>query len=116
MRPLWYRLADDGRTPIPTDVTRLSALADHHIPGGVSERNGVRVSTVFLGLDHSHSFDGPPVLWETMVFGGKYDGEQERYSSFEAAQCGHQQMIAKVFGEDEKRSIAIGDFDEGSVL
>lgn len=26
------------------------------------------VSTVFLGLDHSWVIDGPPILWETMVF------------------------------------------------
>lgn len=33
----------------------------------VDEVLGIRVSTVFLGLDHS--FDhGEPVLWETMVF------------------------------------------------
>lgn len=35
-----------------------------------------RVSTVFLGLDHSFG-DSPPVLWETMVFSGTLDGEQD---------------------------------------
>lgn len=33
------------------------------------ERIGsVQVSTVFLGLDHNHSPNGPPILWETMIF------------------------------------------------
>jgi len=32
-----------------------------------------RVSTVFLGLDHNFMGDGPPILWETMVFGGHMD-------------------------------------------
>jgi len=37
----------------------------------------VQVSTMFLGLDHS--FNGPePILWETMIFGGKLDNYQER--------------------------------------
>jgi len=39
---------------------------------------GVRVSTVFLGIDHSFGRGGP-VLFETMVFGGEYDQEMERY-------------------------------------
>ena len=55
----------------------------------------VRVSTVFLGLDHS--FGGPvPVLWETMVFGGVLDGEQYRYTSVADARAGHQAMCERV--------------------
>jgi hypothetical protein len=30
--------------------------------------HGVRVSLVFLGLDHSFGVGGPPVLWEIMTF------------------------------------------------
>jgi hypothetical protein len=37
------------------------------------------ISTVFLGLDHCYD-GGEPVLWETMVFGGKLDQEQDRCS------------------------------------
>lgn len=29
------------------------------------------ISTIFLGIDHSFTEEGPPVLWETMVFRGK---------------------------------------------
>ena len=32
------------------------------------------VSTVFLGMDHQFG-EGPPILWETMVFGGEFTGE-----------------------------------------
>jgi hypothetical protein len=58
----------------------------------------IRVSTVFLGLDHSFSLDDthPPVLWETMVFGGLLDGEQQRYTSKAAALRGHQAMCERV--------------------
>lgn len=31
-------------------------------------RNDYWISTVFLGIDHSFSEDGPPVVFETMVF------------------------------------------------
>ena len=56
----------------------------------------VTVSTVFLGLDHSFRSQGPPVVWETMVFGGKYDQEQDRYTSREQAEQGHHRWVKKV--------------------
>ena len=49
---------------------------------------GVRISTVFLGLDHSFG-ESEPVLWETMIFGGPHDQYQERYTSLAAAVEGH---------------------------
>ena len=41
---------------------------------------GILISTVFLGLDHSFSENGPPLLFETMIFGGHWEeeGYQER--------------------------------------
>jgi hypothetical protein len=54
-----------------------------------------RVSTVFLGLDHSFGM-GPPLLFETMVFGGKHDGDMERYSTWEEAKAGHKKMVKLV--------------------
>lgn len=53
------------------------------------------VSTVFLGLDHA--FGGPvPLLFETMVFGGPLDGEENRYSTWDEAVAGHETMVEKV--------------------
>jgi len=40
------------------------------------------VSTVFLGLDHNHAGIGPPILWETLVFGTSLDGEMRRYAFY----------------------------------
>lgn len=59
---------------------------------------GVLVSTVFLGLDHSFSLneDAPPILFETMVFGGSMDQYQERYATIEAAEQGHQEVLKKL--------------------
>lgn len=62
---------------------------------GIDEIGASTVSTVFLGLDHAHN-GGPPVLWETMVFGGDLDGEQERYTSRADAVAGHAAMVARV--------------------
>ncbi len=54
----------------------------------------IKVSTVFLGLDHSFG-DGPPLLFETMIFGGELDNEMDRYTNWEEAEKGHKQMVEK---------------------
>ena len=54
----------------------------------------VRVSTVFLGLDHG--LGGKPLWFETMVFGGKLDQEQDRYETWDEAVAGHKAMVKKV--------------------
>jgi len=67
--------------------------ADRHVAESVID--DVRVSTVFLGLDHSFG-RSMPVLYETMVFGGPHDQEQERYATWEEAALGHDAMVNKV--------------------
>jgi len=54
------------------------------------------VSTVFLGIDHRFGEPGPPLIWETMVFGGVLDQETERYSVRADALAGHAMMIERV--------------------
>lgn len=60
-----------------------------------TEIDGQRISTVFLGLDHNWDA-GPPAIFETMVFGGALDGEQDRYSTWEEAEAGHAAMVERV--------------------
>lgn len=55
---------------------------------------GVMVSTVHLVLDHQYG-DGPPLIFETMVFGGPLDQMQERYSTEEQALQGHVKMVLR---------------------
>jgi len=54
-----------------------------------------RISTVFLGLDHGWG-EGPPVLFETMIFGGPEDGYQERYCTWDEAKEGHRKAVKLV--------------------
>lgn len=57
----------------------------------------VEVSTVFLGFDHGlGQREGPPVLFETMVFGGPLDQTQVRYARHAEAKAGHKQMVERV--------------------
>jgi hypothetical protein len=58
----------------------------------------VRVSTIFLGLDHAFTLGAVPVLWETMIFGGPLDEYQERYSSRADAEAGHMAAVMRAGG------------------
>lgn len=49
----------------------------------------VLLSTVFLGINHNFIFEGPPVVFETMIFGGNHDERQWRYTDYDAARIHH---------------------------
>jgi hypothetical protein len=89
----------DGYTPVPCpDILRWAAwmaTADRHV--ALSIQDDVRVSTVFLGLDHNLSDHGPPVLFETMAFVGHDDVGQERYGAWAEAEEGHRRWVMTVF-------------------
>ncbi|MEO9497665.1 MAG: hypothetical protein ABJG42_24540 [Vibrio splendidus] len=55
----------------------------------------VVISTVFLGLDHN-PFGGKPILFETMIFGGKHDDYQERYCTWDEAAQRHQSIVQEI--------------------
>jgi len=58
----------------------------------------VRVSTVFLGLDHNFCDDGPPILFETMIFCNRADlsGTMRRYATWDEAEAGHKETVSWV--------------------
>lgn len=104
-RPMYYRL-NENREPIAMDhndyvswASRAYTTAD----GFEKERRVAKtqvdgdceVSTVFLGIDHGFTGDGPPVLFESLVFGGDLDGECERYCTWQEAEEGHAAMVAR---------------------
>jgi hypothetical protein len=104
--PRYYRMLPDGAVSrcSPEDWRRDKGGAGAHwiIAKDRDESagpDGVEVSTVFLGLDHDLSGNGPPILWETMVFGGPLDGHTDRYTSLAAALAGHQEICRMVAGE-----------------
>lgn len=60
------------------------------------EGEEVSVSTVLLNLDQAPYGGGPPLIFETMVFGGDLDGECWRYSTEAEAVEGHARVVALV--------------------
>lgn len=95
----WYIL-DENDQPVEVDVLVAAfwmegAKQNNRRQIAVTEINpDCYLSTVFLGLDHSHFGDeGVPVLFESMWFGGIHDGRQDRYTSVDEARIGHQKML-----------------------
>lgn len=87
----------NGHEPVPADMMargKWFEAADRHV--GSTERDGIRVSTVFLGINHRFG-EGPPLLFETMIFGGIEDGWQERCSTWDEATALHQRACGLAF-------------------
>jgi len=55
--------------------------------------DGVEVSTMFLPVNHNFFREGPPVVFETMIFGGDEDGYQRRYTNWDEAVLGHREVL-----------------------
>lgn len=96
----------DGETPVPchdlaewgewmATADRVIRRSEIHTPGTAEP---VVVSTVFLGMDHGFGRQDRPVLWESMVFGGRLNERQERYTSHADAVAGHEALLAELRG------------------
>jgi hypothetical protein len=98
---LWYD--KDG---LPISIDQASVLLSDmtykrvrrtKITSASDPNESFDVSTVWLGLDHNWS-DGPPLIFETMVFGEGCDLDLEcwRYSTLAAAEEGHAEVVTVV--------------------
>lgn len=96
----------DGHIPVPTDnITEWGEWfngTDRHVATTTLE-SGVFVSTVFLGVDHSWVENGPPILFETMVFDPRkprldqwLEDYTRRYATWEEAEAGHKEVVEEV--------------------
>lgn len=111
----YYHRAEDGTiTHIADTVTdNIEGVAkcweNSHRTIGRDTFNGARVSTVFLAIDHnSLSPNGPPVLWETMVFTKRrafqcLNEAQWRFTSEEAAKEFHDWLAESIKRKDITR-------------
>lgn len=76
-----------------------------------AEKGGTEVSTVWLGLDHGFGY-GPPLIFETMIFGGEHDNDTWRYATLDEALEGHQRACLVAFGGQIGDEAATGGFDQ----
>ena len=98
-RPLSYAMDNFGaydRNGKPISQMEWSRLMmDHEYKRVALDKVGdADVSTVWLGLDHNFSGTGPPLIFETMIFGGPHHDEQWRWSTLDEAIAGHASVVA----------------------
>lgn len=89
----------EGHEPRPAELTEWAhwfETCDRHV--AKDSVGDVNISTVFLGLNHNCG-DGPPLLFETMIFGGPHDQYQERCSTWAQAEEMHRVALELVRGE-----------------
>lgn len=99
----WFRLS--GKTPVRMPEGQYpDRKRDNWCVGRTSVGKDVQVSTVFLGLDHGYG-EGPPILFETLVFGGPLDQSGDRYCTWEEAEAGHERWVKAAGGESEGSGI-----------
>lgn len=81
----------EGKKAVPTDLMTWARAFEKSADRIVakSSKGDVRVSTVFLGLNHQWEPGGPPEIFETMIFGGEHDQDMWRYATWEEAEEGH---------------------------
>ena len=88
-----YILDEQGKPVQETDILRWAEWMEQTERHVAEDYIGsIRISTVFLGLDHSF-IGGTPVLYETMIFGAQYDGYQRRYHTRDEALRGHSEAL-----------------------
>lgn len=89
---LWYDR--EGKAIGVADMVRLCRDHDYRLVAR-DFVGKVEVCTVWLGFDHS--FRGrEPVLFETVVFGGRMDQYHRRYTTEDQACAGHARVLASV--------------------
>ena len=91
----YYRL--EGKVAVPVDDVLEWAKAFEGADRRVALdklSDNVKVSTVFLGSNHNFANIDPPLIFETMIFGGEHDQWQDRCSTWEQAEEMHKRAVA----------------------
>ena len=120
-----YILDEQGNPVEETDILKWSKwfAREYNRPTTFTHTtiNGLLVSTVFLGVDHTfllHKIPRDPELWETMIFTKDKGGRcfpgciyTERYSTKKDAETGHNKAceLAKL---GEEHILSLEDSEE----
>lgn len=95
-----YILDDSGTPIVEDDIIKWARWFEESRDKRIVKQEMIgesKVSTVFLGIDHNWLPNGPAILWETMVFGGKLDQECDLCSgNKEQAGAMHAKMVERV--------------------
>ena len=87
-----------GREAVPANLMTWARWFEAIGDARIIEQEYVgttKISTVFLGLDHSWN-GNPPLIFETLVFGGPLDDKMDRCTTYDQAEAMHATMVAQV--------------------
>lgn len=93
-RPRFYKLVHGDAIQCES-IYEFTAWAVEHGREIARTRIGdAVVSTIFLGFDHNgRTGHGPPILFETMIFGTKHDREMVRTATLAQAREAHARLV-----------------------
>lgn len=96
---------EDGHEPVPCyNLLEWGRIFESDVRVVAWSGNSSKyVSTVFLGLDHSF-WDGPPLVFESMLFIDGHGDEMDRYSTWAEAEAGHKRFVQKYLIDAETRT------------
>lgn len=93
-----------GRPISVEEYGELTRQQDYKILKQTHLDSGIWISTVWLGLDHNYGDQGPPLIFETMVFESLHnwgsDVDVQRYSTEDEALKGHDELCELYENED----------------
>ena len=69
---------------------------------------------MFLGLNHNFLREGPPILFETMIFGGRHDEFLKRCATWDEAEAMHVEAVQLVRSGSGRRSATTTDADRSA--
>lgn len=106
-----FYILDDAHDPVPVTCAETWGLwmssHDIHVADDVIDE--IRISTVFLGLDHNHREHTNPILFETMIFTAGSPGVMERYRTWDDAQAGHALLLKTIQSQKEMAQLVTID-------
>ncbi len=106
---IFQYILDENNNPVPCTDSNVAGALLMDVQRRRVARTKVgtlEVSTVFLVHDHGFGSEGPPVLWETMIFGLEDDDEYtERYRSYDEAVTGHERAVEWARAQSSKDEV-----------
>lgn len=91
----YFYTLDKNDNPVPCDSYLDLPMDRRRV--AYDKIDEVEISTVFFCINHNlFQPNEPPILYETMVFGGDHDGYQRRYTNRTEALAGHAETLAMV--------------------
>lgn len=103
---LLYTLEGDEAVPAENPKAWADWMGSHRklcVVGRDTPVWGVEVWTTFIGMRQPGPDEGPPFLWETVLFREGAIEDLWRYTSANAARRGHRRVVAMVKKDAEKK-------------